>query len=175
MKKNWLFFLFLIVTLNGVKCADEHCKDISSFEKALDDLYKRKPHLFILKHEDHLPKKKEESWPDYKTCTQAIDILALASAFVRIYIAHARIDLEEDDDWFDRTITLICPDLIIRIAKQSKFLKESIEITLETILLKTVAQLILYCGKGDGFDLLKKALRYTKKIFVSSSTKEPYV
>ena len=127
----------------------------SSFEKALRDLYNRKPYLF---GETKKPQEEEKdsSWLSYENCKKYIDMSAMISAFIRIYSAHQKMDAPESDtDWLDKTISYVCPEMLQRIAKQSKFFKESIEIVIETIILKTVAHMILYCSKGDGFDLIK--------------------
>lgn len=138
----------------------------ASIEQALKDLYAHKPYLKP-QHTTAQPPKKE-AWPDYNTCLWAIDIAAMTTAFIRIYRCHYEMftDPIQEDGWWDKTFNYMCPELIQHISKQSTFFKHAIEIALETIILKTVAKMILYCSKGDGFDLIQKALQKTKQFFI---------
>jgi len=45
-------------------------------------------------------------------------------------------------------------------------IKDACIITLETIVYKTAAKLIVYCGKGDCYDLTKKLLGKIKSILL---------
>lgn len=160
--------------LNGLATsdpADEHAKqheEISSFEKALEELYLKKPYLRNLLSPGQTDQKPAtaagESWPDYEKCKKAIDWIAMTSACVRIYLCHKNIvdgpALQED--MVDKAL-LYAPEFIQRICKQSRFFKDSVDIALETIILKTVARMILYCLKGDGFDLIKSVISKAKK------------
>ena len=143
-------------------------EDISSFEKALEELYAKKPYLRnLLKNKDEEKENQKESWPDYETCKKSIDWIAMTSAAMRIYIRHKQILQGEqiDEDMVDKALKY-APDFVQRICKQSRFFKDSVDIVLETLLFKTVARMILYCLKGDGFDLIKQALQKGKKIVI---------
>lgn len=133
-----------------------------AFEQALVQLKNSRPELFEPVNKSCVNIKKST----YDSGKQVINTVALTSAFVRIYAAHRKIDEPDDTQWYDKTITFISPRLITRIARQSIFFKESIEIALETIVLKTAAKLILYCATKDGMDAFKDIIQYFKSWFL---------
>lgn len=159
--------LMLFLLLNVTHLFTQHTNTSShqSFEQALIALKQDRPELFLTTvHVQPVEKRST-----YQTGKQIINVLAFGSAFMRIYAAHQKIDEPTETQWFDKTISYICPPMITRIARQSIFFKESIEIALETVILKTVAKLILFCATQDGIDALKSTAQKIGSWFFKGS------
>lgn len=160
----WALMFISSICLN-LQSQESEQKHVHSFEQALLELREKKPYLFTIqtyeKSGSHLRSN------TYESGKKIINAIALISAFLRIYAAHQKIDQTDDDGWYDKTLTLISPRLITRIARQSIFFKESIEIALETIMFKTIAKLILYCGTKDGIDCIKDSWSYVISWFIT--------
>lgn len=149
MKRALVLLLVCSSICTGAQ--QESTQHSQSFEQALATLQQSRPELF----HTTITVQTTESSSTYHKGKQIINVLAFGSAFMRIYAAHQKIDEPTETQWFDKTISYVCPPMITRIARQSLFFKESIEIALETVILKTVAKLILFCATHDGIDAIK--------------------
>ena len=154
--------MYLAAFYTHLVCAAPNAAEVS-FEQALQALHNNKPHLF-----EPTEQKQEQpsSWTSYENCSTAIDLTALASALVRIYIRHNQLLAAKTDNsgMWNTIFKKIFPESMQKLSNQTLWLKDSCIITVETILYKTVAKLALYCSKGDGYDLIKKAFMKAKSI-----------
>ncbi len=110
--------------------------------------------------------KSESHFLNYENCKKAIDFIALASAFIRVYVRYQRIyGPPVEPDWLDKAWSAICPDIIQDASQHSRLFKETLEITFETVTIKTVAKLILFCWKGDAFTMMKATALKIRRFF----------
>ena len=151
--------MFLLYTnmLYGVPHAAE-----LSFEEALQELHDSKPQLFEPQQEQ------PSAWISYENLSNAIDLAALGTALVRIYVRHNQLLFAKSDNngVVNTILKKIFPESMQKLSCQTIWVKDSCIITLETISYRTVAKLVLYCSKGDVYDLIKKIIAKTKSILL---------
>lgn len=157
------FYICLFLTVCSAY-ADDH---ISPFDFAVQEITHQE-HVAQPEQptESHTPQKKESHLLDYESCQKAIDFMALASAFVRVYGRYQRIyGPPTEMDWWEKAWDKVCPELIQDAGQHSKLFKETVEIVFETVTLKTVAHLILFCWKGDAVSMAKATAARIRRFF----------
>lgn len=140
----------------------------SSFDQAIKDLQKSKPELF----EDRLdPADSKAASIDnhtYETFDKTIDAVALTSVLMRIYYRYhvLNIKVNNENSTLNKALTYVVPSFMSSLHTKITLVKEAGIITLETIIYKTIAKMVVYCAKGDFYDLIKKILCKIKSIIV---------
>lgn len=127
-----------------------------SFEKAVADIYARKPHLKPIQEEQ----KKE--LVNEKQIKKIINCAAFSYASIKIYLAHAHLVQVQSNEqgW----IAWFCPSAMQKISYKAQFFVESLIICCEALAYKTLARLLCRTYKGDLFDLPLFSYSYHDKL-----------
>lgn len=134
----------------------------NSFDKAIQNLRNAKPELFEEKAKSETIPSKTTAVDDsfYERLDKAIDILAVSVALLRI--SHRYYTLKtctnDENSTLNKVLSYTIPSFIPSLYSKIILVKETGIITLETIIYKTIAKMLLYCAKGDAYDLTKKLL-----------------
>ena len=106
------------------------------------------------------------SFISYENAYKAIDVMAISYALLKTYKKYQAVYNgvgAEEEGWIRSMLTTvvntIAPQVIIDLSKNGNFLLESASVLIETLVIKTSLQFILYAGHGDLVDLSKKVSR----------------
>ncbi|MCL5875972.1 MAG: hypothetical protein M1114_05875 [Candidatus Dependentiae bacterium] len=138
----------------------------NSFDQAIKDLQKNKPELFEDRIEPADSKAASNDNHTYETLDKVIDSIALTSALIHICHCYYTLNTQtsDKDSTLNKIINYVTPSFIPSLHTKIMLIKEAGIITLETIIYKTIAKMVVYCAKGDFYDLMKKLLCKIKSI-----------
>lgn len=116
----------------------------NSFEQAVQELYKKKPHLVTLAQKRDQQKKEQSNVNGY-SWDKSIDGIALISALWRIY----RNYYNQSNYSNSRILSLLsfCPAFISTIVKNGLFVWIAGGIIVETVIIKTLVKYGVYYGQ----------------------------
>ncbi len=135
-----------------------------SFDQAIQNLRNIRPELFEEKTEP-APSKATDT-DSYETLDKIINAVALISALIRISYRYCTLNKQTNDETsiLNKILKYIVPSFVSSLHIKTILIKNAGIITLETIVYKTIAKMLVYCAKGDVYDLTKKLLCKIKAI-----------
>ncbi len=158
---NLCLFTLLLCLIDNAHGAQFSQDFLQHLKKTLE------PYRVAATPDDQKPKDLEDSKERYRWVSRFINLSALVYAAHAIYERHQQPPLQSVHPFFRATIAKMVHALLpktLMLPVKGYFFVDALSIIIETMLYKTIAQLLLFCGTHDIDEVAQEGVSRSKKI-----------